>query len=466
MMSTFKSIKDLNITWKNIDDKEVLKKILEENFNLWRQLTDILRKNIEYEFSYLGEIFVNLPEKIDPSLKNKLEKYFNVRWNKIWSRGTGYYWLFWDAYKVANRTNKGGKNKIIYKYEFWESFWEEYDEYINTLDSLKNNKELLLLYLDNYRNFVLLWIYILIIIEKSHSNQKIKPIQNMSFKSINTDKLDQFINDLSMIYEIIIDNMISISLKRKKNNIFMLPSIQSLYDNIKHSLKDKDIITTKKGKISLEDYFKNNDNNLKIWFEKIFRNIREEDNVWIMLSFFLQKKINLNNISDNNSIFELIMNFKKSKKKEYIIWNMYWGIELALLAKYFWYDSGLVNFSTYHFWNKNTYENIEDIYYPLNDAKLDEKEVIILDDNVYSWQTLEKVRTIFENNHISIKHLASSRLYISKQNKKISELKKHIALNSLYILPRSDKKNRNLNILVERKIKQFKKKYWKEFRSL
>jgi len=133
-----------------------------------------------------------------------------------------------------------------YDKKFWESFWNEYDEYIKNLNKLRSNKELLLIYLDNYRNFLLLWVYILITVKKSFSKQKIKPIQNMAFRYINNEKLDNLLKSLIKTYEILIENIILSSLNKKIDSIFMLPDLQVLYDNIKQIFSDNDIVKTKK----------------------------------------------------------------------------------------------------------------------------------------------------------------------------------------------------------------------------
>ena len=48
----------------------------------------------------------------------------------------------------------------------------------------------------------------------------------------------------------------------------------------------------------------------------------------------------------------------------------------------------------------------------------------------------------------------------------ISEIRKHVALNSLYIFPRVERKWRNINVLIARKVQRFRNKFNKEFRSL
>ena len=460
-MSTFKSIKDFSELNNKIGDKEAFKKIIDINFETGKKLTEILENNLDFEFSSLWEIFIKIPDNLSEEDKKKLWKYFNVSWNKIWSRWIWYYWLFWSAYKIENKSKK-------YDEEDWRTFWEEYDEYINSLSKLKNNSELSLVYLDNYRNFILLWIYILIILIKSSNDKKLKPIENMSFLNINKEKLKNLIKSLTGIYNILIENMISFSIRKELDNIFMLPDLQVLYDNIKQIFSSNNIFKTKKWKISLERYFTQNNNTLNIWFNKLFRNIREEDNLWIILSFFLQKNLKLNSINNSESILKEIDSFKQVEKNEYILANMYWWIEFWFVAKYLWYESGLLNFSIYHLKNKDTYNSIDDIYYPLSKQKLDWQKVIIVDDNIFSWKTLEKLRTILENNHISIKHLATPRIYTPRKDEKfeLTEVKKHIALNSYYILPRIKGKNRNINILIAKKVKHLKKKYGKEFRSL
>jgi len=42
-----------------------------------------------------------------------------------------------------------------------------------------------------------------------------------------------------------------------------------------------------------------------------------------MLSFFLQKHIDLDSIDNKKAIFKLIEKFRKKEKKEYILSNMY-----------------------------------------------------------------------------------------------------------------------------------------------
>jgi len=101
-------------------------------------------------------------------------------------------------------------------------------------------------YLDNYRNFILLWIYILIILIKSSNDKKLKPIENMSFLNINKEKLKNLIKSLTGIYNILIENMISFSIRKELDNIFMLPDLQVLYDNIKQIFSSNNIFKTKK----------------------------------------------------------------------------------------------------------------------------------------------------------------------------------------------------------------------------
>jgi hypothetical protein len=281
----------------------------------------------------------------------------------------------------------------------------------------------------------------------------------------------------------------------------MLPNIKELFNKIKKIFNKDWLIYTKKWKLSLSEYFKKSPYNTQIWFEKIFRNTREEDNLWIIFSFLLQKKIDFNKLKDKQWISKLINNFKNKNKGEYIVSALYGWIELALIAKYLWYNSGWVNYSIYHLSNKDTYAKLEDIFYPLSKEKdlRWKKEVIILDDNIGSWDTLEKIQTIFQNNHISVKLLAAPRIYLDKEERKklksskvnnildkintdksfikdlvdkinslydIKEIRKHVALNALYFFPRVKKKWRKINVLIEKKVRTFRKKFGKEFRSL
>jgi hypothetical protein len=89
-------------------------------------------------------------------------------------------------------------------------------------------------YLDNYRNFVLLWSYILTIIKKSNKKKyEVNPIRNMTFQSIDEEEIDNILNNLIKIYETIIDNILSIALESNTENIFMLPNIKELFNKIK-----------------------------------------------------------------------------------------------------------------------------------------------------------------------------------------------------------------------------------------
>jgi len=461
-MGTFKSLNDFSLN--KLPDEKNFRRIIDINFSTWKQITHILRENLNFEFSNIWEIFLNLSENLSQQEKAKLSKYFNIRGDKIWSRWIWYYGLFWDAYKVENR-------KIKYTKDFWNSFWSEYDEYIDILSTLKDNTKLLLLYLDNYKNFVLLWIYILITIKKSYSKQQVRPIQNMSFAKIKNDKIDNILQSLIKTYEIILENIILWALNKDVDNIFMIPSLKDLYKGIKKIIIDNDIVETKKWKISLTDYFIQNKHTLQVWFEKMFRNVREEDNLWIILSFFLQKQVNLNSIKNKENIFNLIEKFKKIKKEEYILSNMYWGIEFALISKYLWYESWFISFSSYHLKQKDIYEYLDDVYFSLNWENLKQKQVVLVDDNVFSWNTLSKLQNLLLNNHISVKCIVTPKIYLKKLKEdsniqNISEIKKHIALNTIYVLPRINKNNRTLNVLIENKIKKFRCKFWKEFRNL
>jgi len=214
---------------------------------------------------------------------------------------------------------------------------------------------------------------------------------------------------------------------------------------------------------------------------------------------------------------------------------LYWGIELALVAKYLWYDAWWINYSVYHLKQNDTYFWLDDIYFSLTKNSLSpkiEKDVFLLDDNIDSWKTMDKVRNILHNNHIPVKWLIAARIRLSEREReelketrriknvtnnwdlifrlsatkrlvlwkdweytitskgqsktltkkdfkklyeslvvlfndnKLPEIRKHIALNSYFILPRVEKNNRKVNLFMYRKIIKFRKKFGKEFRNV
>ena len=523
----FSDVKKFKFEWS---DQDKFFRILWENFKTWRNLSKLLSEKLDWvEISPIWEFFQEFDKEslwnIDLEL---LDKYLNIKWDKIGSRGQGYYWLFWDMYLVDNRKLDTSSLDNV-----WNSFWKEYDEYISLLTNMESNDKLYFQYLDNYRNYVLLWSYILLMIEKSSNRYKTNPIKNMSLsiKQENIDFLRSKINELVKIYEEILDSMISFVWEWKIKKIEW-KKIWDLHREIKKLFNKDSFIATKRQKFSLNNYFQSNISNTRVWFDKLFRNNREEDNLAIMFNLFLDTK----NFKDK-SISKLIQEERNRKKDSYILSSLYWGIELSLIAKYLWYEAWWANYSVYHLKQSDTYLDINDIFFPLTDEKLNWwKKVFILDDNIDSWDTLDKLRNMLQNNHIPVKWLVTARIWLSKEERKelkkyskirtqwritknnevlfrlsktkrlilsenweykivshnwnnslskediqrlykllvsfkwknidLSEIKKHIALNSYFIFPRVEKNNRKVNLLVAKKILAFRKKFWKEFRGL
>ena len=476
--NTFKSLKDFNIHFDQVD-KENFYKICSINLDTWRKLTHLLASNLDFSFSSIWEIYVSLDRsKFTDQEMQDLGYFFNLNWDKIWSRGLGYYGLFWEAYNIENRKNYKKFPKVV-----WDSFWTDYDKYITLLSKLKDkaDESLYLVYLDNYRNFLLVWSYIFVILKKSNKRKnKAFPINNLVFADVIEDRIDKILENLINLYYLTLDNILHVSLLNDSSHLFMLPDLEKLYSQIKSLIDNDLVLKTKKRLTTIGDFFSNNSNNIFVWMEKLFRNIREEDNLWIILSFFLQKHFKLSDISSRKKIFNLIKQFREKQKTDYILSLMYWGIEFALVANYLGYNSWWLNYSVYHLKNKEVYKDINDLFYPLSKEKnLAKFSVALVDDNIDSWTTLDRTRTILNNNHISVKLLAVPRIKLSKVERSeikgninsdnwedISNIKKHIALNSLYVLPRVNKKNRNINLLIERKLRKFRKLFWKEFRSL
>jgi len=249
-MKKFKTVDDIKLRLWN--DEIDFFSILKDNFNTWKELSRLLQEKLDwFQTSFIGEFFVEFDkENYNWNIEN-LDNFFTLREWKLWSRWVWYYGLFWGAYDIENRNNYEKKYK-----ENMNGFWKEYDEYIKTIWELKNNNGLDLLYLDNFRNLILLWNYILVTIEKTDKNNyKFWPIQNLSFKITDIDKIKTLMNELIGIYQQIIDNIINFSLWNKKVN--ELPNIISVYDKIKNFFIEEKIILTKKWKFSLNDFFKN-----------------------------------------------------------------------------------------------------------------------------------------------------------------------------------------------------------------
>lgn len=474
-MWNFNSIKNFNL--ENKDDKYNFFKVLDNNLKIWKQLIDIFSSKLaNFEITNMWEFATEIDinnTKIDQQI---LKKFFILNWNKLWSRWIWYYWLFWEIYKEKNRKLK---NNLENWWNMLNSFWEEYDEYIKLLTNMKNEKQFIIHYLDNYRNFVLLWSYILIILDKSSC--KFNPIKSFKIKINDREKkeINNLVKDLINKYELILENIINFIFSKQNKLDNNLYDLEIYYNKLKELFFRKNLISTKKSKYSLNEFFSKNVSTLKIWFDSIFRNIREEDNLWVTFSIFLKNKIINNNIKSLSDLKKIIDLEKKNNKWQiFILSNLYWWIEFALVWKYLGYDTWWINYSVYHLKQNNTYISINDLIYSLK-WNLNWKEIILMDDNINSWKTLEKTANILNNNGIPVKLKIAVRIELEKNDREIlknldkeknnlilknysnnfPEIKKHVVLNSIFLLPRTW-------CLIKRKNLKLKKLYWKGFRSL
>ena len=486
-----RSINDYkNIKW--LSDEERFLKILRENFSYWNELAKVLQEKLDdFCFTASWEVFVEVSDQLLKSLwRDLVNKYFILHWNKLGSRWIGYYWLFWNAYLIENRKKFDKWKKVK---ESWDSFWKEYKEYINLLDSIKDHTKLNLIYLDNYHNFLLLWIYILLIFKFSNKKKyEFRPIENLAFSMDNKSiaYLDNILNSFINQYEHVLDNYVKIV----TNQSWLLNenmNIKQKFNNIKKFM-DTCNVSIKKWKKVISKIISSNWSFTNIWFNKIFRNARELDNLSHIFSTLLGR-VDLKSLKNKQDIYKIICEEKQKNKikarNTVYVSAMYWWIEIAMVAKYLGYKAWLVQYSIYHLDQKDSYININDVFFSLSWEKLtNNSKVIILDDNIFSWTTLNKLRTIFMNNHIPVKALVSTKIFLSKKIRdKLKtipkwfkwyldipnfETIKHIALNSIYFLERKEYKGkngekwRNINLFNLKKIKVFRKYFWKEFRSL
>ena len=499
-MNNFKSVDDFSIDISKGDVKNYFW-VLKQNFETGKQLSNTLKESLEKNFymAPIGEFFV----KITPELQNKLldlEKYFTL-WNwQVGSRWRWYYGLFWDAYKVENRKFDDTKLK-----EYFESFWEEYDEYVDLLSDLWKieNFEERLLFLDNYRNFLLIWSYVFIVFLQSSQLYKTHPLRSFqpSFPEEFIDKIKSELKKYISLYDVLIDQMIALILKQeiKENN---LPDIKKLFWTVKSFFDEKVIKTKKWKKYTFNEFFTQNKSNAKLWFESIFRNNREEDNIGVIFQFFLWDLLQKKTDFSGAEIFNFIEEFKKKSKDDFVLASLYGGIELGSVARYLGYNSAWINYSVYHLWNKSVYLSLPEVIFSLKWNISKAKSVIIVDDNTYTWKTLAKLDTLLQNSHIPVKFKAVPRIGLEKEEleefkkydqawnkvkmkigqvdlssllkliniKKhiptITDIKKQVALNADYILPRRWTWNRNINLLVWKKVRWLRKKFGKEMRSL
>ena len=345
---------------------------------------------------------------------------------------------------------------------------------------------------------------------QSSQIHKTHPLKSFSIK-VDAKFIEQIENKIKQYvsyYNQTIDLLLKSMLLHQKVDLSKLESINKLFEENKNYFNLK-LIQTKKGKkYTFGEFFSKDVSAANLWFKEIFRNNREEDNIWIIFQFFLGKQV-LKNLSDINGekLYNLLKEFKEKEKNEFIVSSLYGGIELANVANYLGFDSAWVNYSVYHLKNKSTYLNLEDVIFNLKWNVLKADSVILVDDNTYTGKTLSKLDSLFQNHHIPVKIKAVPRiglveeeltefrkykriwnklksqvkngdkvsvlLLLNRINKTlinrevpVSALKKQIALNADYLLPRKKYKSREINLLVARKVKHFRRKFNKEMRSL
>jgi len=420
------SVFEINDFLSDIEDGESDRKKVKKLVNIRKEISRDIFDNFSRKISpsLLWEVVISLPKNLDKEKLEVFKKYFVVSDWKIWPRWWSYYFLFWDFYrKEWKGINRETLDSIV------DSFLKELFQFLEDFEKILNTEWLEYLILDNLRNMIL---YLLNFYMLVYQNTKFKRVYKIPFtfnlKDIGEENIIYRIQGLKNLYFKVVDYIFMYffynwQVEDKIKN----EELKIIFRKIKREfeyLYKKSIFIHKGKRWTFFDVYKT----LSLvhqFFKYLNRNIREEDNLFVIFVSLLQKDIFL-----FKKIFKTFIKYedvqqivKKKIKKSYsdkLIGAILYGwIEYWILAEYLWLDVVYIYYSKYNLNQKDKIYDLNRLVVNSNVKDLNrvarEKICLLFDDNTQTGNTLSDIRTFLSINWITTIPIVWRHVLLSKK---------------------------------------------------